>query len=68
MFRRDGVTGNVVLDRAVRLQQNVQRPVHSGNPHDRKFYGKEYNLTLPVSNTVSRQAPRIVEATDWKEG
>ncbi|WP_407159103.1 hypothetical protein [Bradyrhizobium sp. STM 3557] len=66
-FRRNGA-GNVVLDRAVRLQQNVQHPVHSGNPRDPKFFGKEYDLTLPVSNTVSRQPPRIVEAADWAQG
>jgi hypothetical protein len=65
-FKRDGA-GNVVLDRAVRLQQNVQTPAHSGNPRDSKFLGKEYDLTLPVSNTVSRQPARIKEAADWAE-
>jgi hypothetical protein len=64
-FKRDGA-GNVVLDRATRLQQNVQHPVHSGNPRDPKFFCKEYDLTLPVSNTVSRRPPRIMEAFDWK--
>jgi hypothetical protein len=44
--KRDGA-GNVVLDRATRLQQNVQHPVHSGNPRDPKFFGKEYDPTLP---------------------
>jgi hypothetical protein len=66
MFRRSA--GGVILDRAIRLQQNVQRPVHSGNPHDPKFFGKEYNLGLPVSNTVSRQAPVIRPALNWAQG
>jgi hypothetical protein len=60
--------GNVVLDRATRLQQNVQRAIHSGNPRDPKFFGKEYSLTLPVSNTVSRAAARVTEAADWGQG
>jgi hypothetical protein len=65
-FKRD-MSGNVVPDRAIRLQQNVQHPIHSGNPHDPKFFGKEYNLTLPVSNTVSRRAPQIKQALDWAQ-
>jgi hypothetical protein len=63
-FKRDGA-GKVVLDRATRLQQNVQTPAHSGNPRDPKFIGKEFSLALPVSNTVSRRAPRVKEAVDW---
>jgi hypothetical protein len=66
-FKRNAA-GKVVLDRAVRLQQNVQHPVHTGNPRDPKFLGKEYDLTLPVSNTVSRQAARVKEALDWSQG
>lgn len=65
-FKRDA-SGKVVPDRAVRLQQNVQHPVHSGNPRDPKFLGKEYSLTLPVSNTVSRQPPRKIAARDWSQ-
>ena len=60
-FQRSGPS-SVVIGNVVRLQQNVQRSVHSGNPRDSKFLGKELNLSLPVSNTVSRQAPRIFEA------
>ena len=67
MFKRNAA-GVVVPDRAVRLQQNVQKPVHSGNPHDKKFFGKEYDLGLPVSNTVSRSPPKIKEARDWSQG
>jgi len=67
IFKRNGA-GNVVLDRATRLQQNVQTPTHSGNPRDPKFRGSEYSLRLPVSNTVSRQPPRIVQAADWAQG
>jgi hypothetical protein len=66
-FKRNAA-GSVVPDRAIRMQQNVQKPVHIGNPHDPKFFGKEYSLALPVSNTVSRQAPRIVQALDWAQG
>jgi hypothetical protein len=67
-FKRDSMTGNIVLDRTTRLQQNVQNPVHSGNPRDTKFFRKEYDLFLPVSNTVSRRPPRVTEAVDWKQG
>jgi len=66
-FKRDGA-GSVVLDRAIRLQQNVQHPVHSGNPWDTKFFRREYDTFLPISNTVSRAAPLIKEATDWSHG
>lgn len=66
-FKRDGA-GRVVADKAVRLQQNVQHPVHSGNPRDPKFSNREYDLTLPVSNTVSRRPARIVEAPDLSQG
>jgi hypothetical protein len=65
-FKRNGA-GGVVLDRATRLQQNVQKPTHSGNPRDPKFLGKEYSLHLAVSNTVSRKAPRIAQALDWAQ-
>jgi hypothetical protein len=67
-FKRNGGAGNVVLDRAIRLQQNVQHPVQSGNPRDPKFSGREYDLTLPVSNTVSRRPLRVIEAVDWTQG
>ena len=66
-FKRDSVTGNVVVDKAIRLQQNVQRSVHNGNPRDPKFSGKEYDLTLPQSNAVSNAPPRAVYARDWSQ-
>ena len=66
-FKRDGA-GTVVLDKAIRLQQNVQSHIHSGNPGDPKFFGKEYDLTLPVSNTVSRAPAHVKEALDWGQG
>ncbi len=66
-FKRDH-SGAVVLDKAIRLQQNVQHPVHSGNPSDPKFKHKEFDLALPVSNTVSNAAPTIVEARDGSQG
>jgi hypothetical protein len=65
---KHALAGNVIVDRMIRLQQNVQRLIHSGNPHDPKFFNKEYSLHLPVSNTVSRQPPRIVQAPDWSQG
>ncbi|WP_420140123.1 hypothetical protein [Sphingomonas sp.] len=67
VFKRDHAN-HVLLDRAIRLQHNIQHPVHDGNPHDRKFFGKEYDLTLPVSNVVSNRPPKILEAADWSEG
>jgi len=66
-FKRDG-SGTIVADKAIRLQHNMQRPAHSGSPNDRKFAGKEFDLTLPVSNTVSRQPPHKFYATDWRHG
>jgi hypothetical protein len=65
MFQVDG-SGNVVPGRTVHLQHNIQRPVHSGNPMDSRFQGKEYDLTLPVSLTVSRRPPHRHEANDWR--
>lgn len=65
-FKLNGA-GAVVPDRATRLQQNLQKPTHSGNPRDPKFLGKEFSLLLPVSNTVSRQPARIVQALDWAQ-
>ncbi|HEY3963577.1 MAG TPA: hypothetical protein VGM05_03405 [Planctomycetaceae bacterium] len=66
-FKRDN-TGKVVLDKPTRLQQNVQRPPHAGNPRDPKFLGREFDLHLPVSNTVSRQPAQKKPATDWGQG
>ncbi|HTT17904.1 MAG TPA: hypothetical protein VMG82_03100 [Candidatus Sulfotelmatobacter sp.] len=65
MFAVDG-TGKVVAGRTVHLQHNIQRPVHTGNPMDRRFHGKEFDLSLPVSNTVSRQPHRVHPAADWR--
>jgi len=64
---RHQTTGHVVADRAIRLQQNVQRP-HDGNPHDSKFSGKEYDLSLPISNRVTRAPLTAVYAHDWAQG
>jgi len=66
-FKRNAA-GTVVLDKAIRLQQNVQSHIHSGNPGDPKFFGKEYDLTLPVSNTVSRRPALVKEVLDWGQG
>lgn len=66
-FRNDAA-GKVVADKAIRLQQNLQRKVHSGSPNDAKFSGREFDLSLPVSNTISRRTPTIIEATDWSQG
>ncbi len=66
-YQRDRA-GNVVLNREIRLQHNVQQPVQSGNPRDSKFFGREYDLTLPISNTISRRAPQITQARDWSQG
>jgi hypothetical protein len=66
-FKRDG-TGKVVLDKPIRLQQNVQRPAHTGNPGDAKFFGREFDLTLPVSNTVSRRPAHKHAVADWGQG
>lgn len=65
MFNVDG-TGKVVAGRTVHMQHNIQRPVHTGNPMDHRFHGKEYDLTLPVSNTVTRRPPRVHAAPDWR--
>jgi hypothetical protein len=66
-FKRDG-TGKVVLDKPSRLQQNVQHPAHTGNPRDHKFFGREFDLRLPVSNTVSRKAAHKHAVADWGQG
>lgn len=66
-FKRDP-TGAVVLDKKIRLQQNLQHGVHGGNPHDPKFSGREYDTSLPVSNTVSRREPHVIESANWSQG
>jgi hypothetical protein len=65
MFTVDG-TGNVVAGLVVHMQQNIQRPAHTGNPMDHRFHGKEYDLSLPVSNTVSRRPHHVHAAPDWR--
>jgi hypothetical protein len=64
-FKVDG-TGAVVLDKAIRLQHNIQRPAHSGSPNDAKFKGKEFDVSLPVSLAVTNQPPVKFPATDWR--
>lgn len=64
LFKVDG-SGQVVVDRALRKGHNIQS-VQTGNPMDRRFHGKEFDLSLPVSNTVSRRPPRKVAAADWR--
>jgi hypothetical protein len=64
-FKLDG-SGNVVPDKAIRLQHNIQRPARSGSPNDPKFNGKEFDLTLPVSLTVSNKPPLKFHAPDWR--
>jgi hypothetical protein len=66
MFTVDG-TGNLVKGRTVHLQHNIQRPAHSGSPMDSRFQGKEYDVSLPVSNTVSRRPHRVHPAPDWRQ-
>lgn len=66
-FKRDQFN-HVLPDKAVRLQQNIQHPVHSGNPLDQKFFGKEYDLTLPVSNTVSNKPAKTHVVKDGSQG
>jgi hypothetical protein len=65
LFSVDG-TGKVVAGRTVHLQHNIQRPPHSGSPMDARFRSKEYNLLLPVSNTVSSRPHRVHPARDWR--
>ena len=65
MFTVDG-SGKVVAGRTIHLQQNIQRPTHSGNPMDRRFYGREYDLSLPISLEVSRRPHRVHSASDWR--
>ena len=60
-FKRDAA-GNVIPDRAIRLEQNVQKQVQSGSPNDPKFTGKEFDTTLPISNSVTRRPPKIIES------
>jgi len=66
-FRRESITGTVVVDQAIRLQHNMQRPARDGNPYDSKFIGKEYDLTLPISETVSNAPAKTVNARDWSQ-
>lgn len=66
MFTVDA-SGNVIEGAVVHLQHNIQRPAHSGSPMDRRFSGREYDLTLPVSNTVSRRPNRVHPAADWRQ-
>ena len=68
-FKRDAVTGNVAVDQAIRLQHNVQHGARNGNPRDPNFFGREYDLTLPISNIVSQTSPpRFAYALDWSRG
>ena len=64
LFKVDG-SGKVVVDRALRREHNIQS-VQTGNPMDPRFHGKEFNLSLPVSNTVSRRPPLKFAAADWR--
>ncbi|HTK76766.1 MAG TPA: hypothetical protein VL371_15980 [Gemmataceae bacterium] len=64
-FKVDG-SGNVVPDKAIRLQHNIQRPAHSGSPNDPKFNGKEFDVKLPVSLTVSNKPALKFPAADWR--
>jgi len=63
IFKRNGTS--VVVDRAIRLEQNVQ---HVQNGNDPKFFGKEYDTTLPISNKLSKEQPKIIPALDWRYG
>lgn len=67
VFRRNRA-GDVVPDRAIRLQQNVQHPVQDGEPHDRRFTGRVFDLSLPISNIVSNRPPRVLEVRNWSQG
>jgi hypothetical protein len=59
-------SGTVVAGRMIHLQHNIQRSVHSGSSMDYRFRGREFDLTLPTSNVVSRRAPRVSSAPDWR--
>jgi hypothetical protein len=65
MFAVDG-SGKVVPGRTILREHNIQRPAHTGNPMDKRFHGKEYDLSLPVSNTVSRRPHHTHPAPDWR--
>jgi hypothetical protein len=66
MFTVDGA-GDIVKGRTVHLQHNIQRPAHSGSPMDSRFQGKEYDVSLPVSITVSERPHRVHPAPDWRQ-
>jgi hypothetical protein len=50
------------------MQLNIQHTVHSGVPRDSRFYGRELDAALPISNTITRRPERVYPARDWSEG
>jgi hypothetical protein len=47
------------------MQMNIQSKVHSGIPDDNRFKDKVYDASLPISNNVSRRAPRVTESNSF---
>lgn len=60
--------GLPAVQRVDHLQLNVQRTVHSGVPEDARFRGRELDMTLPISNTITRRPVRVHPVRDWSEG
>ena len=65
MFTLD-LAGNVAAGRSIHRQLNIQRPVHSGNPRDARFIGKEFSLALPLAVTEANKESRVLMAPDWR--
>jgi hypothetical protein len=65
MFTVNGA-GAVVAGTVVHMEQNIQRPTQTGIPMDARFKGKEFDLSLPISNNVSSRPPHVHSAPDWR--
>jgi hypothetical protein len=66
-FRPDAA-GVPVIRSTDLAELNIQHHVHTGLANDKRFKGKEFDMTLPVSNDVSRRPSRTVPVSDWGEG
>jgi hypothetical protein len=57
--------GASTITRRDLMQMNIQNRVHSGVPDDKRFKDKVLDATLPISNNVSRRAPRVTESANY---
>jgi len=56
-----------LADFAKQANQPIKEFVTTSIVNPEKFVGKEFDLSLPVSNTVSRAAAKIIPAADWSQ-